>query len=92
ISSTTHADVHLVIGDNVLTCDTQDMNVVINGITVGSFAIAAGVYTLDQSYDFTAIAGPSYTIRYETYVEVEGGCGSATLPYGLGSTITLSGD
>src|SRR5690606_27522739 len=35
-------DVHLVTDPNVLSCDTQDVAVKINGITVGSFSVASG--------------------------------------------------
>ncbi len=82
-------DVHLVVDPNVLSCDTQDVAVKINGITVGSFSITSGTTAVDRTYSFAAIAGPTYVVRYETTRQVGSGCGSAGYADGSGSSFTL---
>jgi len=91
VGTATGLDVHLLIGANVLSCDTQDVNVYLNGAVVGSFSVAAGQYTVDQSYSFAAIAGTTFTVRYQTISTVASGCGSAEYPNDNGSTVTVHG-
>jgi hypothetical protein len=77
VSSATSVDMHLVLAENLLTCDTQDMRMLVNGVQVGTFAIASGATVVDLTFSFAAIAGPTYTLRYENTRAVNGGCGSA---------------
>jgi hypothetical protein len=89
--SVRQAVVHLVVTENVLTCDTQDMRLRINGAIAGSFSLSSATRTLDTTFSFGAIAGPTYILRYENARPVSGGCGSVNfLPTTTaGSTITL---
>jgi len=89
VPSTTSVDIHLVIGDNVLSCDTQDMRFMLNGTELGRFSITSSTTTIDRTFTgFGSIAGPNYTLRYENVRQVSGGCGSAQLSTS-GSTVTL---
>ena len=90
LTSVTDADIHLVILDNVLSCDTQDVNFIINGTTVGNFSISSGQYTIDQNFSFASISGPVFTLRYQTISTVASGCGSASYS-STGSTVTFTG-
>lgn len=89
LTRVTRVDMHLALAANVLTCDTQDMRLLINGTQVGTFSIAGGAVAVDQSFSFAAIAGPSYTLRYETVRQVGSGCGSAAPDRSGTSTVTL---
>ena len=91
LSSISQVDVHLVVDYNGLTCDTQDVSVKIGGTTVGSFSIRGGDATIDRTYTFSSISGPTYVIRYETTRQVGSGCGAAGYSNDNGSTITLTG-
>jgi hypothetical protein len=91
LPSVVRVDVHLVIDYNGLTCDTQDVDVKINGTTVGSFSIRSGDTVVNQTYSFSVISGPTYVIRYETSRQVGSGCGAAGYSNDIGSTITLHG-
>ena len=42
LPSVIQATIHLAIIDNVLACDTQDTEMLINGVVVGHFSITAG--------------------------------------------------
>ncbi len=77
LPSLTSVSFALTLDSNGLTCDTQDVSLSINGVTVGSFSIASGTMSVMQSFTFAAITGPSYTIRLETTRTVASGCGSA---------------
>lgn len=85
----TSAQMTLSISPNGLTCDTQDMRALINGVEVGRFAVAPGASIVSQTFSFPAITGPTYTLRVETVRTVSSGCGSAGLPDGV-STFRLS--
>jgi cysteine-rich repeat protein len=89
LSTITSADVHLVITYNGLTCDSQDVDVIIDSVTVGSFMIVTGDTVIDYPCSFSSISGPTYTIRYETSHTVSSGCGAAGYANDAGSTITL---
>jgi hypothetical protein len=91
LASARQAVMHLVITENILSCDTQDMRLRINGVDAGTFSIGGGTRTLDLTFSFGAIAGPVYMLRYENARPVTGGCGSANfLPTTTaGSTLTL---
>lgn len=88
LSSVRRAQLNLAVDSNVLSCDTQDMRMRINGTIVGSFSIASGTTSVTPTFNFSAISGPTYTLRLETVRTVSGGCGSAGLPNG--STVTLT--
>jgi hypothetical protein len=91
LPSVTSADIHLVITYNGLTCDTQDVDVKINGVTVGTFSISSTDTAIDRTYTFSPITGPTYIIRYETNSTVASGCGAAGYANDSGSTIELCG-
>jgi hypothetical protein len=82
------ADINLQIEMNGLTCDTQDIEVRINGTVVGTFSIAGGDAVIARSFTFPPIAGPTYTLRYHTSRMVAGGCGASGYS-NIGSTVTL---
>lgn len=83
-------DIHLEIVNNGLTpCGFQEAEVSINGIALGTFTVVQNDTVIDQSFPVVpAIAGPAYTIRYETTTTVAGGCGSAGYDE-VGSTVTF---
>lgn len=89
LSSITSADLSLTITMNGLTCDSQTMQLRINGTVVGPVVIGPGATTFMQSYTFGAISGPSYTIRLETTRTVASGCGAAGIADG--STLRIRG-
>lgn len=90
VASTTSVDIHLVIGENVLSCDTQDMRLLLNGTEAGRFTITSTTTAIDTSFSgFGTVSGPTYTLRYENVRAVSGGCGSAKLST-TGSTVTLN--
>jgi hypothetical protein len=74
---------------NGLTCDTQDMDVIVNGTRVGGFMIHSGQTVITDSFTFAAITGPTYTIRFQTTRTVTGGCGSSGFDL-ASSSITLA--
>lgn len=86
--SITSLTTSLVLDSNSLTCDTQDVRVLVNSVEVGTFAIATGDTTIARTFGFAPIAGPTYTFRYETISEVGSGCGSAGYS-NAGSTLTI---
>ncbi|MDQ3033102.1 MAG: hypothetical protein M3Y87_11840 [Myxococcota bacterium] len=91
LASTTSLDMSLVPTSNGLTCDTQDMRLMVNGTEVGRFVVSPGsVAPITRTFTFGAIAGPTYTFRYENVRQVAGGCGAAQLGSSMpASTITL---
>jgi hypothetical protein len=85
-----HVDYSLVIGENLLAGAGQvDLSLSINGNVVGSFSVSPGELVKNVSFDFSPIAGPTYTIRLEETNTVGAGQGSITLPADL-STLSLS--
>jgi hypothetical protein len=95
LPTATHVSIHINVMYNGLTCDNQDMRMLINGVEVGRFSITPGIATLDTSFTFAVATGTSYTLRYETVRTVASGCGAASFgpggsPTPTGSTVTLS--
>lgn len=88
ISSVRSVDMFLTLEFNGLTCDTQDVELRINGVSVGSFSIASGATSVARTFSFPSIAGPTYTLRYHTVRTVASGCGAAGYS-NTGSTVTL---
>jgi len=70
-------DMVLYITDNVLSCDTQDHVLMIDGDVVGEFSVAAGDTAVNASFIFSQISAGAHTIRIETTRTVISGCGSA---------------
>jgi hypothetical protein len=89
LASITRLMLNVVVTANTLSCDTQDMDVIVNGVTVGTFMISAGESLLTDSFTFAAITGPTYTIRFQTTSTVDSGCGSAGFDLSS-STVTLA--
>lgn len=88
LGSARELSMSLGITANFLSCDTQDVRVTLNGVAVGTFSIGAGASNVTQTFSFSPIAGPNYTVRYETTRTVAGGCGSAAYDTAV-STVTL---
>lgn len=88
LSSTVSAVIHIVLQNNSLTCDTQAMEMLINGVVVGNFSIPSGATAVDMTFTYAAIAGPTFDLRYQTTRTVNSGCGSAGIAT-TGSTVTL---
>jgi hypothetical protein len=88
LDSTTSATIHVVLSGNLLSCDTETFNVLINGATVGSFVASAGVTTVDTTLTYAACTGPTYALEYVVAKTVASGCGSVAFATS-GSTITL---
>jgi len=89
LTGVTGVEIHLVLAANVLSCDTQDMRMLVNGVEVGRFVIASGVFEIDRSYSFAEVAGPVFTLRYENVRQVGAGCGSAAPETAGASTVRL---
>jgi hypothetical protein len=68
---------NLVLSENSLTCDTQDVRLLVNSVEVGRFSITSTDTTIARTFTFAPITGPTYTFRYETTRDVGGGCGSS---------------
>ncbi|MCB9637174.1 MAG: hypothetical protein H6721_34115 [Sandaracinus sp.] len=83
------AVVSLGFPSNGLTCDSLPMRMRINGTEVGTFTITPGMTRATPTFDFAAIAGPTFTLRYETMRVVASGCGAVTFDEGT-STVQLS--
>ena len=88
LSRATSAIIHLSITPNGLTCDNQDMRLLLNGTEVGRFSVHPGASWVDTTFAFAGVSGPTYTLRYETVRTVGGGCGAAGLGRS-GSQVTL---
>jgi hypothetical protein len=89
LASTVKAVIHVVLMNNtLLACGTQAMEMLINGTVVGNFSIHMGLSTVDATFTYPAITGPTYDLRYQTTATVTSGCGSAGIS-DTGSTVTL---
>lgn len=77
LSSLSRVELTLDVGPNGLSCDTQDVDLIIDGTTVGSISIASGDEEVVASFPVTGVTGPDYTFRLETTRTVSGGCGAA---------------
>ncbi len=65
------------MGDiNRLTCDSLDLTVMINGVSVGAFQFPPFTGSVSRTFGFGAIAGPTYTIRLQVARQVSSGCGA----------------
>lgn len=89
VPSASQLDVHIPIVNNGLTaCGFQEAEVLLNGVSLGSFVVAQGTAVIDASFPAPSVVGPQYTIRYQTVATVAGGCGSAGYDESS-STVTL---
>jgi len=82
LSSVFQLSLNTVIDNGLINSLTEAFNVSINGIVVGGVSVpASGVpgtlQTLTQSFNFGAISGPNYDVRFTVT--------SATIPTGSGS-------
>ena len=87
--SITGLDITAGLDPNFLTCDTQDFDVIINGVDVGDMDIVGGSSSQDFSFTFPAIDGPTYTVRYELNRSVEEECGAALFDYDASSATLI---
>jgi len=76
---------------NALTCDGQDMRLVVDGRVAGTFTISGGDTVINRDFTFASgpVSGGVVTLRYENAREVASGCGSARFDKAL-STLTLA--
>ncbi|GAB5382505.1 MAG: hypothetical protein Alis3KO_39200 [Aliiglaciecola sp.] len=84
----------LSIVSNVLSGDTQDMSVMLNGIEIGDFMISAGDALVNIAFNgFNVMgmggSGDDYLVRLETTRTVNGGQGSAGIANNTGN-LTLT--
>ena len=92
VGTPTGVTVVIPIERNTLTCDTQDMAVILDGVTVGEFSIAGGDTSVEATFPVRAgVTLPEVTIRYETTRTVDDGCGSAGITNDVGA-VTLTFD
>ena len=91
LSSLSSVDVHIDVVDNGLSdCGFQNAEVILNGVLVGDFTLEQGTVVVDESYPVPmGVVGPDYTVRYETTMTVESGCGAAGYSQAT-STITFN--
>jgi hypothetical protein len=78
--STQQMDMVLQIESNVLSCDTQDHDFMVDGVTIGSFVINQNDTQIVQTFNFAQIDPGPHTLRIETTRTVNPGCGSAGFP------------
>ena len=95
LASTRSASVYMQFPFNILSCDNLPMRMMINGTTVGTFTVSSGQTSLSASFSFSAISGPTYTLRYESTTQVAPGCGSVAFTNSsgnipAGNTVTLN--
>jgi hypothetical protein len=88
LTSSVSCVIHIVLTGSLTACGTQSMEMLINGTVVGTFAIVMGQTTVDTMFNYAAIAGPTYDLRYQTTATVASGCGSMGI-VDMGSTVTL---
>ncbi|MTW22678.1 InlB B-repeat-containing protein [Allochromatium palmeri] len=81
-------DVILELGDNRLTCDTQDHFVKIDGEILNFLSIYPGDTVLSFSIPYAFFAAGDHVLRLQTVRTVSDGCGSVEIPDDL-STWTI---
>jgi hypothetical protein len=79
LPSATRVSFTLHAARNGLTCDVLRLRVRVNALVVGTFSLAGGEESSDESFAFAAISGPTFVIRLEVPGSVSGGCGSVEL-------------
>ena len=81
----------LDIGANSLTGDTQDMDVLINGIVIGSYMINPGDTFLNLAFTGLGLVGTGdYLVRLETTRTVTAFAGSAGINNGPAGNLSLT--
>lgn len=64
------------ITNSLSSCGKVYVDVSINGTKVGALNFGSGTSSVPVSFSFAAIAGPTYTIRYQLTATVGSGCGA----------------
>jgi len=89
VPSVSQLDVHLpIVSNGLIDCGFQEAEVILNGVSLGSFVVAQGTTVIDASFPAPGVVGPQYTIRYQTTATVASGCGAAGYDE-VSSTVTL---
>lgn len=78
--STQQMNMVLEIISNSLSCDTQDHDFKVDGVTIGSFVVNPSDTQVLASFSFTQIDPGPHVLRIETTRTVNPGCGSAGFP------------
>jgi hypothetical protein len=96
VNPVTNATITIYLDTNVLSCDTDDFNFLINGIVVGSFSITAadGLGPIVKSFGPFAPIAPiagQYELRYTVTSTVAPGCGSVAFNLSGVCTVDLTG-
>jgi hypothetical protein len=91
LASATEMSLHLYIDDNILSGGaTQNLDVILNSVVVGSIGIAPGVSgALDYNFAFPSIAGDDFTIMLLATNTIPGGYGSISMAPDERSYLTL---
>ena len=82
---------------NVLSCDTDEFDVSLNGVVVGHFSLGAAdglgpiVRNIGPFPPVPAMPGNSYELRYTVTETVAGGCGSVSFDLSGNCGVQLSG-
>lgn len=94
IGSVTEASINLSLDANFLSCDTDEFDLLINGVVAGHFSILPGENPVVRSFGpfaaIPAVAG-EYEIRIRVTETVLGGCGSVDINTVGGSSVEISG-
>jgi len=92
LASATHIDLTLDYDDNILS-QTLDMEVLLNGSTVGTFDINPGdIGSHTYPFDFSSVAGPDYLLQVEATNTIDGGNGSVSIVTGDGLSVATLTD
>jgi len=93
LASATNMALHLYIDDNILhTGNTQNLNVLLNDVSVGGISIGPGsAGGLDYNFVFAAIPGDDYTVKLLATNTIPGGGGSISMAADERSFMTLRG-
>jgi hypothetical protein len=96
-SSVTSAMLVIYLDTNVLGCDTDEFDFLLNGIVVGHFSLSAAdgfgpiIRNIGPFPAVPAMPGNQYELRYRVTETVAPGCGSVAFNLGGSCSVELSG-
>ena len=76
-------DLYAEIAYNTLSCDNDIFDVVVEGVTVGSFTVEAGDTTVEAYFATSVSVSGDLDLKYIVTETVDSGCGS--IYFGTGS-------